>query len=294
MKMKKITEINKSYLKNQEEEWELPKIGKGVTTTNPYTVFYTTNWSRFAFLKGNRPLKRTNINSLKESFKEFPEEPRIVKTTEAKEDGKYYITDGQNTYVACMELDKPFPGEYPVLHIVVPNSNIKNVLKLNNRRINWNRLEYIESNYILANPQYAMIYQLRDEFPQLKKHIYIYLACLNPIYICEGKIVMNKVHEGKFEIADYEKAQVFAQQLIDLKDKKIWNKHRFLITALGCMQHPEYDHKHMMSRIKQNYSVFFHSSDRKQIRMMVENCYNTRTTEMKKVYFSRLDTYKKE
>ena len=220
--------------KSENVEWEGLKIYK------------TFDYDKFTLIKGNRKIKTFQVNKLKASYQkgQIPV-PLIVNE-------RHEIIDGQHRLEALRQLGLPVP------YMIVKDSGIKEVQRLNTQQQNWTTENHLRC-YVERGKEMYIKYDERIHqkfgFDHLTKISLIKGKCLTRGKGIQGQLDVFK--DGKFEVTDEEiehaisvgikiedVERYFYKHLISTQKKCLWNAVRKL------SDHPDYNHSEMMRKLE--------------------------------------------
>lgn len=116
----------------------------------------TTNYSRFKFMDGNRPVNSARVRKLIKSIKRKDMLQQFPIVCQKNSTG-LYIMDGQHRYTAAMNLGKP------IYFVEAKNIDITDVAATNSAQKGWNPSDYVASYAAQGNPEYQALRDFVDE-----------------------------------------------------------------------------------------------------------------------------------
>ena len=230
-------------------------------------VKFTTNYSLFKFLDGNRNVNKLNLNRVINSMKEYPL-ITIILVNERME-----IIDGQHRFLALKELG------LPINYVIVRGYGIKEVSVLNAIGMNWTKMDYLETHIKGGNENYIKFKKFREDFPKLTFSVCTrLLSGLNSLKmeILDGVKGKTKDFEnGTFEIRDIDTAYENARKIMDFEPHyKGYSDLTFCLTLLSIFKHPNYDHARMLKRLSVQPNSIRGCKNQKQYHELLEEIFN--------------------
>jgi len=231
-------------------------------------VKFTTNYSIFKMLDGNRNVNQLNLKRVIASMRENP----LVTIIYVNE--KMEIIDGQHRFLACQHLG------LPINYVIVNGYGINEVQILNAIGMNWTKADYLETFIKNGNKNYIKFKEFRDLFPKLTFSMSVRLlsgfnAIRNNNFEDGIKGKAKDFENGNFVISDYPTACKYAQMIMDFEPHyKSYNDLTFCLTLLTIFKHPNYDHERMMKRLNVQPNSIRGCKNQKQYHDLLEEIYN--------------------
>lgn len=224
-------------------------------------VFETTNYSKFKFLSGNRPLKRHHLNRLKASFEIRDLQVPIVVNE------NFEIVDGQHRYEVQKELG------LPVVYIKKSGFGLKEVHTLNTSRRNWGIKDFMNSYADLGMEEYV---EYREFWKKYKFGHKETLQMLLGLTYTPGPNWIEPFYDGRFKIKDLEKAEENAEKILMVRDFYPYGYRRrmFVLAMLRLFLHPEYDHVEFLLKLKYQREKLYEANTVDGYLELIENIYN--------------------
>jgi hypothetical protein len=230
-------------------------------------VKFTTNYSIFKFLEGNRKINQLNLRRIIASMKENP----LITILVVNE--KMEIIDGQHRFLALKELN------LPINYVVAYGYGVKEVSILNAIGMNWTRVDYLDTYVSSGNENYIKFKEFKDRFEKLTFTICVrllsgYTSNRNDNF--NGvKGAKKDFENGYFEIKDLVSAYKYAYMIMDFEQHfKGFNDLTFCLTLMNIFKHPNYDHERMMNRLEAQPNSLTPCKNQKQYHEMIEQIYN--------------------
>jgi hypothetical protein len=228
-------------------------------------VFETTEYSAFKTLDGNRNLNPANLARLKKSMQqELLQVPIIVNE-------KMEIIDGQHRFESCKDLG------LPLCFIIVKGYELPQVHKLNAIARNWDLPDYLDSYVNLGLKDYILT----------KKFILKYrLPIASSLQLLRGvstesgysRSTSDSFKAGTFEVKDYSRACVLANQILEVG--KLYNgskRRQFIAAMIFILEHPAFNFNTFLKKLALQQTALVHCTNKKQYIMLIEEIYNYRS-----------------
>jgi glutaredoxin-related protein len=118
-------------------------------------IYYTTDYGRFKFLKGNRDINESKVNKIKEVIEAGVDVLRYapIIVNEAME-----IIDGQHRFTVSMQLRT---NVYYVMH---KEATLSIVPTINSNHTKWRNVDFLNSYLDLKKPAYLALQDFINEF----------------------------------------------------------------------------------------------------------------------------------
>lgn len=118
-------------------------------------IYYTTEYGRFKFLKGNRDINEAKVNKIKEVIESGVDVLRYapIIVNEAME-----IIDGQHRYAVSREL------RTNVYYVVHKEATLSIVPTINSNHTKWRNVDFLNSYLDLKKPAYIALDEFIKEF----------------------------------------------------------------------------------------------------------------------------------
>jgi hypothetical protein len=110
----------------------------------------TTNYSRFKFMDGNRPVDSGRVRKLMRSIKRKNMLQQFPVVCQKNGNG-LYIMDGQHRYTAAREL------KVPIFFVEAKNVTIEDVAATNSAQKGWKPSDFVSSFAAQGNKEYAVL-----------------------------------------------------------------------------------------------------------------------------------------
>ena len=148
-------------------------------------IYKTDNYDEFIFIKGNRDIKKSNVNKLKKKIQKNGYDVGIPITV-LEIDEKLVIIDGQHRYIACKELGLPIYFTYSTIEDMSVKEIVKKISDLNTNGCNWSTDDFIKKEIELGNENYKLLQQLCNK-----------LDTVDDIKMCADYMYATRIKGGK-------------------------------------------------------------------------------------------------
>ena len=206
-----------------------------------YTIQSTSDYSAFGTIEGNRSIRPAHVKRLKEAI---AVDPTSIMYNPILTNEKLEVIDGQHRLQAIKEL------ELPVYYITVPRLGIKEVQKLNSVAKQWQPVDYAQAFSRLGNTNYDYYLAFKGHKGKYRDlslnhdSLMRYLSLNNPI-------TSAAFNEGKLVVDDFDRSLELLKQLNEVGELyQRFGIRSFALAFLRVAQHPEYNHKRMLDRLK--------------------------------------------
>lgn len=234
-------------------------------STLKYEVQATKDYGLFSFLAGNRNVNPIQVKRLTQSMSEVHLFSPIIVNE------KFQIIDGQHRYLASKEL------KLPVYYIVVNNYGLKEVQILNTNSTNWKKLDYMQGYIDLGLRPYIQLKEFMDQFPEfaIKSTLHIVKATSKGKYLDKGMFRTKSFESGDLIIPDINYSKKIASMLMDYKQfYKSFQKISFVAGAMSIIEHENYNHEEMMTKLKRLPNQITDQPSAVRYRLLLEDIFN--------------------
>lgn len=237
----------------------------------------TSDYSIFSHLEGNREVDKLHVERLKTSFKNnYLMSPIIVNQ-------KHQIIDGQHRFNAAVALN------LPINYIVVNGYGLTEVQILNSNTKNWKKEDYLNAYCDLEYTEYIKMKQFMTDFPDFGILVSEQLltnstggANNSHVAKIDGKTTgrLKVFQSGNLEISNLELAYENAEKIMMFKPYYDgYNRFVFVSAMIPIFKHGNYDHNHMIHKLKNCPNTLIHCSNSSQYKLLIEDIYNYRSRE---------------
>lgn len=239
-------------------------------TEKVYTVQKTTDYKKFRYISSNRSIVKRHVQMLVESF---DKNPKLIATRPVLVNDDYEVIDGQHRLQACEAL------QIPVHYIVAPGLDIATAQLMNALQRPWTILDYANSYSLSGNENYRKFLNYLDEYKLPATVLMIFM---------HGRQA-HKLHRdfrgGLFTISE-DRDRI--QEQLDMLESfgnvfAHWKDYDFAMAAWTIFQIPEYNHKRMLSQMKEQ--TLTRQPSRKDYLRSMEAIYNRNVLTTKQTRF---------
>lgn len=237
-------------------------------STTKETIYQTTDYDKFHFIKGNRPVKPGFVEKLaarmhKEGF---------LKDRAIDINPDMGIADGQHRFLAAKL--QGIPLYYRILEKPVSIRSIQG----RNIMIPWSAHDYLNSYIELGDKRYVELKNFADEY---RLSIAISFQILSKaVGLGNSRNVLEAMRQDKFEIPDYAWSERLASLVSEVRQYTPDNafSHRACIRALAILME-KVDPKLLFNQLKRYQQVITRRVSVKDYLLEFENILNQGNTE---------------
>jgi hypothetical protein len=227
-------------------------------------INWTSDYSQFHFLQGNRDLNETKLNKIIKSVNEglnfFKYCPILVNEG-------YYIIDGQHRFMACKKL------KLPIFFVVVPNFSLRQIAEINNNQSKWKVRDYMNC-YIDADIN-------REDYKTLGRIASDYRINISTgiNLLMYGKVgsggQADAFRDGKFKVNYLGSAERLLSLAKDYeKFGGEWRCRAFLLAMEKLVASDKYEHAAVLKKIEKHGLKIEPQSTAKEYLHHIEELYN--------------------
>lgn len=234
-------------------------------------VFFTTEYTKFKSLIGNRDLDQLHLKRLVESFREqYLFSPIIV-------NDKFQIIDGQHRFEAAKELS------LPVYYIVAPGYGIKEVQILNTNSSNWDFYDYLKMYTDKKLTPYVQMQEFMDAFPDFGIKAAIRILTDNGKddddinkYVLKPK----DFQKGRMDVPNLNLAYKNAKKILKYKPVfKHYSSAKFVSTMITLFKNKNFDNDELVAKLTKNPNQLIPCTTITAYKFLIEDIYNLRRRE---------------
>ena len=238
-------------------------------TLKVHTSYATKQYSKFDFIKGNRGISPTHVNSLTnkinngENFLVF--KPIMV-------DAQFRVLDGQHRLLAAQAA-----GVHIWYNVVTGKINLDTIARINESQRKWAPNNFVSMYASLGNSHYKAF----ESFCGAYK-----ISVSTAMTLFGTHMTMKSLREGSLEVHDILSAEEVADALLDVRRYVKFAKYNRFATAFKrVFEHTDYDHKRMMRKLKQRKDTVKKLTSVLDYIRLLEGIYNYSMTEANIVRF---------
>lgn len=230
------------------------------------TVFYENDYSKFIYMKENRPIKEPRIDRLVGLLNQPRGQLNPVIINE-----NWEIIEGQHRVKACQRLG------VPVMCVMSRGAKIDDCIVMNNTGDKWSFDDYLHSHSQPTRPnhqEYVKIKKFLEEY-QLNTTLVTWLLSGNSVDY--GKSAFK---QGTFKV----KSLTYAEQqgayfnVIKSFNTKVANQVRFGLAFVKIQKLPKFSMKTCLTQLEKYHGKFFKQSggNKDEFIELLIKCYNYR------------------
>jgi len=234
-------------------------------------VYSTSDYSKFRLVYGNRVLLRRKVIKLREIMRvnnKIVSYPIIVNSN-------FQIIDGQHRFIALAELG------LPVCYVVDDTFDIKSIAESNTVPDKWKSENYLDAFCTLGYKDYRVFRKFMQTYDT---NFTVTLVLFHGKYT--GGLYRDFA-EGRFTAKYLRRAVKWIDMIQQFKEfiQDIHKDRHFIRAILNCINHPKYEHKRMLRKMKLRGSLMTQSNNRLDYIRQIEAMYNWHAPEESKVRF---------
>jgi len=225
-------------------------------------VYSTKDYSKFKLVHGNRKILKRKVRQLEKAI----ELDNKNLTYPVVVNNNFQIIDGQHRFIALAKNGKS------ICYIVDNTFKVKTIAKINTVQDKWKCKDYLNTYIMLGYDDYKVF----NDF--MKLHNTNFTVTL---ILFNGKFTGTLYHEfadGNFKatLEKVNRANKWIKRINDMREfiPKIYKDRHFVRAMMNCFQHPEYNHKRMINKMKINYHTITKSTNRIDYLRQLEETYN--------------------
>lgn len=206
---------------------------------NINSVFESTDYKKFSFLKGNRSIDQVNLNNLENSMKrKHLETPLLVNT-------EFQIIDGQHRFEVCKKLN------LPIYYIQKEGYGTIETKLLNTASKKWSLADYLVGYCDLGFVKYL---ELNDFISQTglglaEARLFIDLGNST------RKLTLD-FRTGNLDIKNIKRSYELFDNYKGYKEVKPYGRLTFVRSLIGILKNENYDHRTMQKKLEiKGYSL---------------------------------------
>lgn len=188
-------------------------------------IYFTSDYSKFRMIGGNRPLISSKINKIKtdinEGFDMLRYCPIIVIE---RKDGTYDIIDGQHRFYISRHMKRP------VFYVIMEKDiELHRVARMNSNTDKWSKKDYINCYSHEGNNEYAALAEFIAKWNIPVSTAVMLLSRGYDMEDSGGR--KEKFEEGKFTVNFLEEAETIMKEVVKLDQFKYYKQRAFIIAV---------------------------------------------------------------
>jgi hypothetical protein len=231
------------------------KVGE-ILETNDLTIFKEHPM--------NRDIRPNHIKNLIRSMKT----KGWVKSSTVKVNKKFQIIDGHHRLVAAKSL-----GNISIRYEVINDADQNDIIEMNIGGVRWSPFDHIERYVKQGNKHYKHLHDFTKKYPMFNI-TEASMFCRNNF----SGVDRETFEQGRFEVADMEKAHKWADQILQLKPYfKYYNRSIFVRAMMKIFSRkPEFEFKQFLRKVELRPSSIHLCGTVDSYIDMIEEIYNYR------------------
>ena len=218
---------------------------------NSRTIRTTKNYDDFEIIKSNRPINMKKVERMRKEMRNKDLSSAYVVIVNSKATGrkryntsgqKYPVVDGQHRFMSLKAEGKK------IYYLVNDTVNLTDIPKAASLQNPWKLIDYI--HHYATPPSNDMKYQLFQSYMESNKFPSSTTAVV--LLGSRNTNVVLGIKNGKMSFKrSWDSAYDFAESVKDFDRYVNFNRNaRFLEAFVRVYDHPKYNHKRMMSKVK--------------------------------------------
>jgi hypothetical protein len=235
-------------------------------------LYFSDDYGKFKFLRGNRDLNNAKINRIIESVHNglnlFRYCPIMV-----NKDG--YVIDGQHRFYVCKKL------KLKVFYVIVPEFTLRQVAEMNQNASKWKDNDFVNCYIDTGNNHYNILKEFVDKY---QVNLGIASALLS-----EGKVRgikrMDDLRDGLFKAEKEKLAIEFMEKVLLFKPFCCAYKSRNFLQALETLfSNQEFSHMELIEKLKLHNLQIETRHSPKEFLTHIEDLFNYKNSKRKRLY----------
>ena len=230
-------------------------------------VYGTTDYEKFSFIKGNRGISESQVNAI---VNNIVNDTDLLRYNPILVNRNMGVLDGQHRLLAAQKA-----GVTIWWNVAPDDINLLTIANLNNGN-KWSPKNFV-SLYAASNKKAYILF---------RKFYSDYKLSTSTALLLFGRQTMRSLREGTLHANDLLMYEEFAEALTDVRKYVYFAKfNRFADAFTRIYTHPEYDHKRMLTKLKQRKDAIIRMATVEDHMRMLEEIYNHKLSSDKKVRF---------
>lgn len=226
----------------------------------------TYNYDKFKKQLGNREIYDQALKTIDRSTKEFGWKPEPIFVNE-----KYEVCEGQHRLTYAKEHNLPIP------YIVRKGLTADDCIRINARRKNWTRKDYIDHYAELGNPSYKKIKELKEKY-DLEYSIILYALTGSSTEGVSGNttkgLLMGKLVFEENQVVEAQRKLAFIHSLLPEINAIKGRKNTLCWALMIAYECKDIDNNRLKKVIKEGYKRTNPPIDLINSLLLIEDLYN--------------------
>ena len=236
-------------------------------------IYQTTKYNEFGLIEYNRPIDYKKVDRMRESIRQKDLSSSFIIVVNSKEmskeryglDGNTYgVVDGQHRFVSLSLEGRK------VYYLINDETELDDIPKAASLQDSWKLTDYIHSHSTKGKSQYIALrsYMENNKFPPSSTLV---ILCGD-----RGSHVLKQVRDGELQIArDWKESNEIASNIEGMSKYITFARNaRFIEAYVQAYDNPEFDHKHMMTKLDYLGSKFRRCASTSDFLEQIEFIYN--------------------
>lgn len=205
-------------------------------------IYFTREYGRFSFMRGNRDLDTRKIDKIKEDIRSGLD---ILRYAPIIVNEQMEIIDGQHRFCVARDLKEN------VHYVINKDLTLKDVARINSRSKSWKHSDYLNSYVDLKKPAYLTLKELLDRYPRVAIPTAFKMLHSGSINSRKVSDIVDKFREGELSDAYKEFTYAICGMLKQL-EPYIDNAYssRMFEAMLQLYDNGLYDHTKMIEKLE--------------------------------------------
>jgi len=235
-------------------------------------VYWTKEYSRFKYIKGNRPINQRKVKRIIDDIKKgvvFLKYCPIVVNEEME------ILDGQHRFHVSQKLKEN------VYYIIAKDFTIQEIAKINSKTEKWKNEDFLNCYIKQNNPHYK---ELRNFLFEYNLSIGLGVSVLFTGKFGGGGRILEAFREGQFEVKYLKETKAFFEFAELFKDFNHYSTRPFLSALQTIYESGKCDHTRLVENFNKLIDTIERQTNPKQYLTELEKIYNHRLRERVTIY----------
>ncbi len=205
-------------------------------------IYFTTDYGRFLFLKGNRDINVTKVNKI---ISDIENGIDILKYSPIIVNSKMEIIDGQHRYAVSRKL------KTNVYYVIMSDADLSTVPAINSKGSKWKSRDFLNSYIDLKKPAYKDLEKFLNTYPKISLAVAIPLLHFGS---ASSDVAATEAFcTGVFETKYRDKAHKFSTLLHDFTPfmENPYSRRMFNV-VMRILDNGKYDHSLMLKKLKES------------------------------------------
>lgn len=245
-------------------------------TESSIKVYFTSEYSRFRYISGNRQLNQSKINKIQKDIQSGLDVLRYCPILVTDKGNKLEIIDGQHRFWVAKTLKSK------VWYIICEDMAITDIAKINSNTEKWKKTDFINAFVQMGNKDYII---LQDFIAKWEVPLSIAVRLLKSGTFADGGDPDSKSFErGSFKVKFHKEAEAFMKHASQFDVVDCWNKRGFLVALEKIRLANVVDMDRLIDKVKENPEKVLTTGSYKEYLTNLEFIYNINLRSRKPIY----------